>query len=265
MSCSPLLLCAGRPGQTNMIRRRRTGQCLLRNCANWRSRRTRRSICIARCKLSQSPPKRSSVMKETTPRFFSTSRVYTLLVQTPFRMINRCTIIRDRMANTKVLRRRRVLCLPLGSRRRRVCGCRAFEEEYVISRLILRAIPNPSQHHHFVLAASPVPHHHDMNTAFVHLRRVHHTPALTPASPLEPSGCWDSIHVFETMERGRQAHYKVTSTIMLQLITRRASADGSSDMKESVAWKHDGEIGLSGSMTRQVCVNACLPREGAMT
>jgi hypothetical protein len=171
-------------------------------------------------------------------------------------MINCCAIIRDRIANTKVLRRRRVLCFPLGSRRRRVCGCRAFEEEYVISRLIPRAIPNPcQQHHHLVMAASPVPHHHDMNTAFLHLRRVHHTPALTPASPLEPSGCWDSIHVFETMERGRQAHYKVTSTIMLQLITRRASADGSSDTKESVAWKHDGEIGLSGSMTRQVCVS----------
>jgi capping protein beta len=75
---------------------------------------------------------------------------------------------------------------------------------------------------------------------------------LTPASPLEPSGSWDSIHVFETMERGRQAHYKLTSTIMLQLITRRGSASGSSDAKEPVTWTHDGEISLSGSMTRQM-------------
>lgn len=56
------------------------------------------------------------------------------------------------------------------------------------------------------------------------------------------------------MERGRQAHYKLTSTIMLQLVTRRGSAaEGSFDTS---AWKHDGEISLSGSMTRQVC---CLP------
>jgi capping protein beta len=55
------------------------------------------------------------------------------------------------------------------------------------------------------------------------------------------------------MERGRQAHYKLTSTIMLQLITRRGSASGSSDAKESMTWTHDGEISLSGSMTRQVC------------
>jgi len=56
------------------------------------------------------------------------------------------------------------------------------------------------------------------------------------------------------MERGRQAHYKLTSTIMLQLVTRRGNgADGPSD---TPAWKHDGEISLSGSMTRQVC---CFP------
>ena len=55
------------------------------------------------------------------------------------------------------------------------------------------------------------------------------------------------------MERGRQAHYKLTSTIMLQLITRRVSTENSSDAKKSVTWTHDGEINLSGSMTRQVC------------
>jgi len=76
--------------------------------------------------------------------------------------------------------------------------------------------------------------------------------ALTPASPLDPSGSWDSIHVFETTERGRQAHYKLTSTIMLQLITRRGSTNGSSDAKEPAEWRHDGEVSLSGSMTRQI-------------
>jgi len=69
---------------------------------------------------------------------------------------------------------------------------------------------------------------------------------LTPASHSEPSGSSDSIHVFETVERGRQAHYKLTSTIMLQLITRRESAEA-----DVASWKHDGEISLSGSMTRQ--------------
>ncbi|KAF8271206.1 F-actin-capping protein subunit beta [Lactarius quietus] len=72
---------------------------------------------------------------------------------------------------------------------------------------------------------------------------------LTPGSPSEPSGSWDSIHVFETVERGRQAHYKLTSTIMLQLLTHRESVDA--DAKDSAAWKHDGEVSLSGSMTRQ--------------
>lgn len=47
------------------------------------------------------------------------------------------------------------------------------------------------------------------------------------------TGSWDSIHVFETSERGRAAHYKLTSTIMLQMIS------------------DEGKIELSGSMTRQ--------------
>ena len=77
----------------------------------------------------------------------------------------------------------------------------------------------------------------------------------------EPSGSWDSIHVFETSERGRQAHYKLTSTIMLQL-----SSQGGRDaeMEDSAAgivretkdvgdgWTREGEFSLSGSMTRQV-------------
>nr|GAT48705.1 F-actin capping protein beta subunit [Mycena chlorophos] len=72
---------------------------------------------------------------------------------------------------------------------------------------------------------------------------------MTPSAAHEPSGSWDSIHVFETAERGRQAHYKLTSTVMLQLVTRNAS-DGEPEGK-GAGWKHNGEVSLSGSMTRQ--------------
>lgn len=86
---------------------------------------------------------------------------------------------------------------------------------------------------------------------------------MNPTTPQEPSGSWDSIHVFETAERGRQAHYKLTSTIMLQLITRRGSEGDGSDgdrkaeskggeRKGTEGWKRQGEVSLSGSMTRQV-------------
>ena len=84
---------------------------------------------------------------------------------------------------------------------------------------------------------------------------------MTPATPYEPSGSWDSIHVFETVERGRQAHYKLTSTVMLQLVTRKASANEKgasasaglgSEGKGPEGLKTDGEVTLSGSMTRQV-------------
>ncbi|PFH48745.1 hypothetical protein AMATHDRAFT_149135 [Amanita thiersii Skay4041] len=78
---------------------------------------------------------------------------------------------------------------------------------------------------------------------------------MTPASPNEPSGSWDSIHVFETSERGRQAHYKLTSTIMLHLVTRKSSeGEGdrpSNERKGIEGLKRDGEVSLSGSMTRQ--------------
>lgn len=80
---------------------------------------------------------------------------------------------------------------------------------------------------------------------------------MTPTTPFEPSGSWDSIHVFETVERGRQAHYKLTSTVMLQLITRKGTdndAKAPSDKKDPEGWKRDGEVSLSGSMTRQVRV-----------
>ncbi|KAF5372766.1 hypothetical protein D9615_010142 [Tricholomella constricta] len=84
---------------------------------------------------------------------------------------------------------------------------------------------------------------------------------MTPVTQYEPSGSWDSIHVFETAERGRQAHYKLTSTVMLQLVTRRGSEAATSgaekkqedtrDPKGSEGWKSKGEVSLSGSMTRQ--------------
>jgi hypothetical protein len=85
---------------------------------------------------------------------------------------------------------------------------------------------------------------------------------MDPSSPDEPSGSWDSIHVFETAERGRQAHYKLTSTVMLQLVTRRTEdtqthAVAIQEKKPSnYSSKSLGEVNLSGSMTRQViCKN----------
>ncbi|KIK66574.1 hypothetical protein GYMLUDRAFT_906761 [Collybiopsis luxurians FD-317 M1] len=71
---------------------------------------------------------------------------------------------------------------------------------------------------------------------------------MTPSALTEPSGSWDSIHVFEAAERGRQAHYKLTSTVMLQL-TMKKSSDDEEQGKEG--WKRNGEVTLGGSMTRQ--------------
>ncbi len=50
------------------------------------------------------------------------------------------------------------------------------------------------------------------------------------------SAGWDSIHVFEAIDRARTCHYKLTSTVILRL--------GAED--EAL-----GEMDLSGSMTRQ--------------
>ena len=55
-------------------------------------------------------------------------------------------------------------------------------------------------------------------------------------------GCWDSIHVVEVQEKGRSAHYKLTSTVMLWLQT----------IKEG-----SGTMNLGGSLTRQVCAYVC--------
>ncbi|PHH69830.1 hypothetical protein CDD82_7494 [Ophiocordyceps australis] len=50
-------------------------------------------------------------------------------------------------------------------------------------------------------------------------------------------GVWDSIHVFEAIERGRTTHYKLTSTVILTLATSEGAL---------------GDVDLSGNMTRQV-------------
>ena len=57
----------------------------------------------------------------------------------------------------------------------------------------------------------------------------------TPGSTSE--GTWDSIHVFEAIDRARMTHYKLTSTAMLSL---SSTAGGL------------GEMDLSGNMTRQI-------------
>ncbi|KAJ3299295.1 hypothetical protein HK104_009414 [Borealophlyctis nickersoniae] len=49
-------------------------------------------------------------------------------------------------------------------------------------------------------------------------------------------GSWDSIHVFEVHDKGRSAHYKLTSTIMLYMVTSNQKL---------------GSMNLSGSLTRQ--------------
>ena len=50
-------------------------------------------------------------------------------------------------------------------------------------------------------------------------------------------GAWDSIHVFEAVDRARTAHYKLTSTVILHLSTQAETL---------------GEMDLSGNMTRQI-------------
>ncbi|KAI9002285.1 F-actin-capping protein subunit beta [Gaertneriomyces semiglobifer] len=49
-------------------------------------------------------------------------------------------------------------------------------------------------------------------------------------------GAWDSIHVIEVLEKGRSAHYKLTATIMLYMMTGGDKV---------------GNVNLSGSLTRQ--------------
>lgn len=62
-------------------------------------------------------------------------------------------------------------------------------------------------------------------------------------------GCWDSIHVVEVQEKGagRNAHYKMTSTVMLWLQNQR---------------EESGTMDLGGSLTRQDEKDASVPEPG---
>ena len=62
-----------------------------------------------------------------------------------------------------------------------------------------------------------------------------HKSTATPKG--ESEGGWDSIHVFEAVDRARRAQYKLTSTVILHLGTTN---DGL------------GHMDLSGNMTRQI-------------
>ncbi|PAV16153.1 F-actin capping beta subunit [Pyrrhoderma noxium] len=87
---------------------------------------------------------------------------------------------------------------------------------------------------------------------------------LSPNSNEAPSGSWDSIHVFEAFERGRNAHYKLTSTIMLHLVTQSqnhvqkerggfsSSTANTTSGGDTLEGSGKGSITLSGSMTRQI-------------
>ncbi|KAJ2897065.1 autophagy protein atg22 [Zalerion maritima] len=57
----------------------------------------------------------------------------------------------------------------------------------------------------------------------------------TPGSTSE--GTWDSIHVFEAIDRARMTHYKLTSTVILSLTSSSNNL---------------GDMDLSGNMTRQI-------------
>jgi len=80
--------------------------------------------------------------------------------------------------------------------------------------------------------------------------------ALKPQLPSGPSGSWDSIHVFEASERGRHAHYKLTSTVMLQMVAGRSQDE--KHKSGSGEWSKTAEdnVDLSGSMTRQAEADA---------
>lgn len=63
-------------------------------------------------------------------------------------------------------------------------------------------------------------------------------------------GAWDSIHVFEVQEKGRNAHYQLTSTVLLYMVTNKQEL---------------GHMNLSGSMTRQVRVMDWSERDAVKT
>jgi hypothetical protein len=53
-------------------------------------------------------------------------------------------------------------------------------------------------------------------------------------------GTWDSIHVVEVQDNKKNAHYKLTSTVMLSIETETNAT---------------GQVNLAGSLTRQVFLN----------
>ncbi|OLY80486.1 F-actin-capping protein subunit beta [Smittium mucronatum] len=59
---------------------------------------------------------------------------------------------------------------------------------------------------------------------------------LVNAGNARSKGAWDSIHVLDIEERGRQAYYKLTTTIMLYTVSNQGEV---------------GSMNLSGSLTRQ--------------
>jgi capping protein (actin filament) muscle Z-line, beta len=72
-------------------------------------------------------------------------------------------------------------------------------------------------------------------------KQILRRPWLTNSTAVSPTsktkGCWDSIHVFESQDRHRAAHYKLTSTVILSLGTDAENL---------------GSMDLSGNMVRQV-------------
>lgn len=62
-----------------------------------------------------------------------------------------------------------------------------------------------------------------------------------------------TVHVFETSERGRTAHYKLTSTVMLYMSKELSSPTDKTDTTTGT-----GGVTLGGNMTRQVRFSLCL-------
>ncbi|KAI0873020.1 F-actin-capping protein subunit beta [Hypoxylon argillaceum] len=70
------------------------------------------------------------------------------------------------------------------------------------------------------------------------------TPGTSSSSSSSSEGTWDSIHVFEAIDRARFTQYNLTSTVILSLSTGTPSL---------------GDMDLSGNMTRQIEIE--LPAE----
>jgi len=83
----------------------------------------------------------------------------------------------------------------------------------------------------------------DLDEGFAGVVLLKKTLPSSSAPEASRHGSWDSIHVFEASERGRSAHYKLTSTVMLHIIRRNGRV---------------GEMELGGTMTRQTDQDAPL-------